>query len=141
MDLGGFIGWCSWLPFQKKIECLPTGCLKSKDDIAQHIRTILQMPTDDTTEKDANMKSLEGTLSFLSLSAKNTSSRTKTPVFLAHSLDDETVPFMQGQGLKQTIEYLGYDVVWKDYQDGGHWIHPKQGVDDMVAFLEKVIAI
>jgi len=99
------------------------------------------MPTDDTTEKDANIKSLEGTLSSLSLSAKHTSSLTKTPVFLAHSLDDETVPFTQGQGLKQTIEYLGYDVVWKDYKDGGHWIHPKQGVDDMVAFLEKVIAI
>ncbi|KAH6666116.1 Alpha/Beta hydrolase protein [Halenospora varia] len=122
MDLGGFIGWYSWLPFQKRIECLPTGCLKSKDD-------------------DANIKNLEGTLSSLSLSATQTSSLTKTLVFMAHSRDDETVPFAQGKGLEQTIELLGHDVIWKDYEDGGHWIQPKHGVDDMVAFLEKVMAI
>jgi lysophospholipase-2 len=32
-------------------------------------------------------------------------------------------------------------MIWKDYEDGGHWIQPKHGVDDMVAFLEKVMAI
>ena len=141
MDLGGFIGWCSWLPFQKKIKCLPTGCLKSKYDVAQHIRTILQMSTDENTKKDANIKELEETLSSLSLTATRTSSRTKTPVFMAHSRDDETVPFAQGKGLEQTIKVLGHDVIWKDYEDGGHWIQPKHGVDDMVAFLEKVMAI
>jgi predicted esterase len=141
MNLGGFIGWCSWLPFQKKIECLSTGCLKSKDDVAQHIRTILQMPTDENTKIDANIKDLEGTFNSLSLSPTQTSSLTKTPVFMAHSRDDETVPFAQGKGLEQTIEFLGHDVIWKDYEDGGHWIQPKHGVDDMVGFLEKVMAI
>ena len=141
MDLGGFIGWCSWLPFQKKIECLPTGCLKSKDDVAQHIRTILHMPTGENTKKNANIKNLEGALSPLSLSATKTSSLTKTPIFMAHSRDDETVPFAQGKELGQTIEILGHDVIWKDYEDGGHWIQPKHGVDDMVTFLEKVMAI
>jgi lysophospholipase-2 len=141
IDFGGFIGWCSWLPFQEKIKCLPTGCLKNKDNVAQHIRTVLQMPTDENTKKDANIKKLEGTLSSLSLSATQNSSLTKTPVFMAHSRDDETVPFAQGEGLEQTIKFLGYDVIWKDYEDGGHWIQPKHGVDDMVAFLEKVMAM
>jgi hypothetical protein len=84
-------------PFsEKKNECIPTGSLQSKDDIAQHIRTILQMPTDETADKDATIKSLAGTLSSLSLGAKHTASLTKTPVFLAHSRDDEKVPFTQG---------------------------------------------
>jgi len=69
------------------------------------------------------------------------SSFIKTPVFLAHSEDDKTVPFAQGEKLKQTIEFLGHDVIWKYYKDEGHWIQPKHGVDDMVVFLEKVIAV
>lgn len=99
------------------------------------------MPADENTKKDANLKNLEGNFSSLSLSAAQTSYLTKTPVFMAHSRGDETVPFGHGEGLKQTIEFLGYDVIWKDYKDGGHWIQPKHGVDDMVTFLENVIAI
>jgi predicted esterase len=99
------------------------------------------MPTEENTEKHTNIKNSKGTLSSLSLSATQTSFLTKTPVFIAHSRDDETVPFAQGKGLEQTIEFLGHDVIWKDYEDGGHWIQPKHGVDDMVAFLEKVMAI
>ncbi len=142
LDLGGFIGWCSWLPFQKKIECLLEGCLKSKDDVAQHIRTVLQMQIDENTKKDTNLKSLEETFSSLSLSSvAQTSSLAKTPVFMAHSRNDETVPFLQGKGLKQTLEFLGHDVIWKEYEDGGHWIQPKYGVDDMVDFLEKIMIV
>lgn len=131
ITLGGFIGWCSWLPFQKNIECLPNGCHTSKDDIAQHVRTILQIPAKENAKSDDNMTNLEGSPSSIS----------RTPVFLAHSRDDEIVPFAQGQELRQTIELLGHDVIWKDYEDGGHWIQPKHGVDDMVAFLEKVMAL
>lgn len=76
----------------------------------------------------------------VSLFAAETSSITKTPVFLAHSKDEETVPFAQGRELKKTMEILGYDVTWKEYEDGGHWIHPQHGADDMVAFLDKVMA-
>jgi hypothetical protein len=27
MDLGGFVGWCSWLPCQESIGKLPIGCI------------------------------------------------------------------------------------------------------------------
>lgn len=141
MDLGGFIGWCSWLPFQKKVECLPKESRRSKDDLAQHIRDILQMPTEENTKMDYSMEDLEETLTSLTLSTTQTSSLTRTPVFLAHSRDDEMVPFTQGEGLKQTIEFLGYDVIWKGYEGGGHWIHAEHGVDDMASFLEKVIVM
>lgn len=39
-----------------------------------------------------------------------------------------------------TPRFCRFDVEWKTYEDGGHWIHEPQGVDDIVAFLtEKVI--
>ncbi|KUJ17111.1 alpha/beta-hydrolase [Mollisia scopiformis] len=91
VELGGFIGWCSWLPFQQAIERIQK---ESKDT---------------------------------------------TPIFLAHSRDDETVPFAMGEGLYQTLERLGFNVTWKKYEDGGHWIHAEHGVDDMSTFLEDVM--
>jgi predicted esterase len=138
MEFGGFIGWCSWLPFQKKIKCLPVRSTKSKDGVVQHVQTILQMPIPEDT-KNANSDSLKGGLDSLSLGAKLPVN--KTPVFLAHSRDDETVPFAQGKGLEETIRFLGLDVTWKEYEEGGHWIQPKHGVDDMVNFLQKVVSV
>jgi lysophospholipase-2 len=63
---------------------------------------------------------------------------TYTPVFFSHSVDNETVPFNHGQGLRETMQRLGFDVTWKEYQDGGHWIQPTHGVDDMSVFLRFV---
>jgi predicted esterase len=66
-------------------------------------------------------------------------SSNQTPVFIAHSRDDPLVPFNHGEGLQKTIRNLGFDVTWKDYEDGAHWIHPKLGVDDMSTFLRKIV--
>ncbi|TVY15033.1 Acyl-protein thioesterase 1 [Lachnellula arida] len=60
------------------------------------------------------------------------------PVFLAHCKDDDMVPIENGQNLRQGLEKRGLDVTWKEYEDGGHWINEPQGVDDLVAFLQKV---
>jgi predicted esterase len=63
----------------------------------------------------------------------------KTPVFLAHSQDDDIVPFELGNDLHQIINKLGFDVTWKKYEDKGHQIHPIHGVDDMSLFLQRVM--
>jgi len=160
IDLGGFIGWCSWLPFQKEIENIPITSLNDKNKISRHIETVFQIPT------DMNLKPLEDRMQFskeFDSGAENDSTRKftdtgnletsprtifihpqsvfKTPVFLAHSKDDEIVPFTLGGGLFQTIKTLGFNVTWKEYEDGGHWIHPKHGVDDMSTFLHKSLNI
>ncbi|TVY34261.1 Acyl-protein thioesterase [Lachnellula occidentalis] len=164
MDLGGFVGLSSWLPFQKKIEKLPVGTIDNKDE-ARHIKDILSMSPDmdaalhikkangpvprdfelepepeegttNRTDAAADAVNLEASISTLSISSK---AANRTPVFLAHSQDDETVPFALGEGLHQTIEHLGFEVTWKKYEEGGHWIHPKHGVDDISAFLRRVL--
>ncbi|RDW73397.1 hypothetical protein BP6252_07304 [Coleophoma cylindrospora] len=124
---GGFIGLSSWLPFQSIIEAIPPG----KNRISPHIQDILQMSRDKNTT-EVILSASEGVCQ---------QSAGKTPVFLAHSWDVETVPFTHGQGLHQSIKNLGFDVTWKEYRDGGHWIHSKHGVDDISAFLHKIINI
>lgn len=32
-------------------------------------------------------------------------------------------------------------ITWKEYHDGGHWIHPQHGVDDIATFLCRAIGI
>lgn len=64
----------------------------------------------------------------------------KTPVFLSHSKDDDVVPFKNGDMLWWRLEEdLGFDVDWKVYEDGGHWINEPRGVDDIVSFVRKVV--
>ncbi|TVY58740.1 Acyl-protein thioesterase [Lachnellula suecica] len=149
VELGGFIGWCSWLPFQKSIEKLPAECIDSKDEISRNIQAILQIPTVATNatplDKASNELGVESiadslcrTLDVLRIQSRRTA---KTPMFLAHSEDDETVPVSLGEGLHQTMKHLGFDVTWEKYQDGGHWINPEKGVNDMSTFLKKVLRI
>jgi predicted esterase len=72
---------------------------------------------------------------------EGTQPATKTPLFLAHSEDDDIVPFELGNDLHQIMKRLGFNVTWKKYKDGGHWIQPDHGLDDMCTFLEGVLNI
>lgn len=160
LDLGGFIGWCGWLPFQRAIEDLAGGCIGHKHEISRQIQNILRNPpTQDSTpseptkpvsnareslpcvgtagsSKDVKLNNLEPTRSNF---FPDTQSAIKTPVFLAHSEDDLMVPFKLGNDLHQFLKSLGFGVTWKQYDDGGHWIDEGHGVDDMSTFLRRVM--
>lgn len=125
LRLGGLVGLCSWLPFEKKIRQTPAGFSKDNNEISRHIQSILG------TKSEAD--DLETSLACMSIQSVS-----KTPIFLAHARDDETVPFSMGVTLQKGIQDLGFDVVWKEYEDGGHWIHPTRGVDDITGFLHHV---
>lgn len=58
-----------------------------------------------------------------------------TPVFLAHSANDDVVPVEQGRRLRAILESYGMDVTYREYDKGGHWIYGRQGVDDIVDFI------
>ncbi|KAI1387842.1 lysophospholipase II [Hypoxylon trugodes] len=59
----------------------------------------------------------------------------KTPVFLAHSLDDDVVPIGNGEHLRDTLSAHMETIEWKQYEEGGHWINEPEGVNDIVRFL------
>ncbi|KAF7879445.1 hypothetical protein EAF04_000641 [Stromatinia cepivora] len=114
LNMGGFIGLSSWLPFRKNIESLDT---------------IFQV-----SKIDSNADNLDKSLSPLSI-------QRKTPILFTHSKNDETVPFAHGEALRETIKRQEYDVVWKEYDDGTHWINPDHGVDDISAFIHTCLDI
>lgn len=162
LNLGGFIGWCGWLPYQKSIEELNAGCIGDKHKISRGIQSILQIfpeqsdmdlepntPDSEDSKIEARVgttytvKDVEINHQEISLSASSIPSQsvTKTPVFFGHSQDDDIVPFELGNDLRQIINKLGFDVTWKKYEDKGHQIHPVHGVDDMCLFLQRVMKI
>jgi lysophospholipase-2 len=127
MQLGGFIGLSSWLPFEPGI------ATTMADNIGwsivgkrlQHGHQMLITPTNQT-ETTLVRSDLRSTFVL------------KTPVFLSHSKDDDVVPIANGKKLCATLEKLGMEVSWKQYEDGGHWINEPQGVDDLVLFIHIV---
>ena len=62
-----------------------------------------------------------------------------TPVFLAHCADDETIAIRYGRELKEYLGKLEVEVTWREYGDGGHWINERQGVHDVVQFLNGIM--
>ncbi|KAK2624804.1 hypothetical protein QTJ16_005997 [Diplocarpon rosae] len=146
VDLGGFIGLCSWLPLQRDIEAAVEG----KPLMHQRVRELLGFPTTedpiqkfaelaDGSSDEASDKDDVALESLATLKNLTIESSFKTPVFLAHSEDDETVPFRQGKQLAQAVSGIGFNVTLKEYKDGGHWIHACHGVDDMAAFLRTIV--
>ncbi len=138
--LGGFIGLCSWLPFKVQIESLPVGSKRDTENISLHIRTILKMGAK-RSDFDLDVRKIADETHTdedkLQTGFNNFSIQpdAKTPIFLSHSKDDDTVPFAMGADLHKGMLSLDADVTWKEYEDGGHWIHPREGVDDISAFL------
>lgn len=118
--LGGFIGLCSWLPFQNQLTAQnTTSTYKGK------IRDLL-----------SNLKSSDGKPKDIpDLSDLSGLSDITTSVFLSHSQDDDVVPFENGRKLYEILTGYGFPVIWKAYEDGGHWVNEPQGIDDLVKFL------
>jgi len=125
--LGGFIGLSSWLPFQDDIEQLARYS-SSNCSLLHNIRRIFN-------PKGSNNKSI---MPLTDDTYPNLDLAFKTPIFISHSKDDKTVPFKNGDQLQWDLEeVLGFDVTFKAYKDGGHWVNEPQGVDDIVAFVRK----
>jgi len=81
MNMAGFIGMCSCLPFQNTI-----AKIDQSNGTAQQIHAIFNdAPINEDSTTPANT----------------------TPVFLSHSQDDHTVPVSQGRGLHETVASLG----------------------------------
>lgn len=147
LHLGGFIGLSGWLPFEKSINTVAAGPSNSVNGISRQIQQILNMPQNRAEDLQSRLQALaeeprddsdkdEGKIGLMS-----SQSASKPLMFLSHSKDDETVPFSLGETLHERMQDIGFNVVWKEYEGGGHWIHAERGVDDMAAFLHGQLGI
>lgn len=122
MRIAGFIGFCSWLPLRSDIVQF-----KEKGDIKRDLSLLIH---GSLHKQDG--KFITGTSA---ASCKDDQSMLDIPIFLSHSIDDEVVSIRNGQDIYMTLRSFGFDVTWKSYEDGGHWINEPQGVDDLVEFM------
>ena len=107
--LGGFVGLCGWMPYEDEVR-------QSPDKLAALQKIRARFGGDSlTTRQDLNALA--------------------TPVFIAHSQDDNVVPLRNGVALSQALQELGMQVTWKEYDTGEHWINEPQGIDDLVGVM------
>lgn len=61
------------------------------------------------------------------------------PIFMAHGIDDDIVPYVLGEISKQQLVKQGYPVEWQSYPMG-HSVHPDE-INDISAWLRQVLAL
>ncbi|KAJ9500821.1 hypothetical protein H2202_003379 [Exophiala xenobiotica] len=114
-QFAGLIGLCSWMPFTNLVDDLKA---VSADD-EQLFHEVQKMY-------------------FCQQSPGKPLSRflRSTPIFLGHSVDDDTVPIDNARRMRCVlVDTLQLNVQLHEYDDGGHWVNEPRGVDDIVDFL------
>ncbi|KAK5452899.1 hypothetical protein LTS15_007047 [Exophiala xenobiotica] len=114
-QFAGLIGLCSWMPFTNLVHELKA---VSADD-EQLFHKVQTMYFGQQSPGKPLSPSLRS-----------------TPIFLGHSVDDETVPIDNGRRMRDVlVDSLQLIVQLHEYDDGGHWVNEPRGVDDIVDFL------
>jgi predicted esterase len=108
----GLIGLCSWMPFANLVEDL-----KANDE--QLSNAVQRIYFGQQSPEEPSSPLLRS-----------------TPIFLGHSIDDDTVPIKNGRRMWDVlVRSLRLNAQLHEYADGGHWVNEPQGVDDIVEFL------
>ncbi|KAI1413147.1 phospholipase/carboxylesterase [Hypoxylon sp. FL1857] len=137
--LGGFIGMSGYLPFRTDIgEAIRDDDLETDEDNP--------FATEDETkslEKESAVKALIFERDVLCLPSISNPKKEKTaqstPIFLGHGDMDEKKPPEAGKAAAQTMQAAGYDVVWKLYENLGHWYKIPDEIDDIVEFIQTMV--
>lgn len=134
--IGAVVGFNGWMPLLSRVKGVisspPNNCnaLKERkcDRLASALRESLSMA------KGREPRSVDrGQENVL---ADFEEEHIHTPIFLSHTKDDNVVDIALGREMRRTLIALGtHNVVWKQYEIGGHWIPAPEGFQDLVEFL------
>ncbi|PIG85791.1 hypothetical protein AARAC_008333 [Aspergillus arachidicola] len=131
--LGGFVGFCGWLPFARQVEDLAQGSQESRAVDASSKQLILRLVagfflnTISGSEKSQTNDTID--ISILS-----------TPVFLSHGSDDVRVPVDLGRQATRVLQQIQIPVQWHEFigaEGDGHWVKEPEGFDQILHFLEE----
>jgi len=73
------------------------------------------------------------------LAAEANQINSDVPIFMAHGIDDQVVPFALGEVSRQQLEAQNYSVQWQTYPME-HSVHPDE-IDDIASWLKQVLAV
>lgn len=125
--LGGFMGFCGWLPFAHQIEHLipqsdtQNGNVDSKRRISDFLCRTIGAPVS-LGLNPAEMSVLN------------------TPVFLSHGVDDSTVSVDLGRQAAQVLRKLDIPIEMYEHEGAeldGHWVKEPEGFDQILEFMER----
>ena len=117
----GLLGLCSWMPFAD---------VRGDDGVS--------------IGEDIELRKVQADFaSRLSMDPANSPGALKsTPILLGHASDDEVVPVENGKRMRYVLrDRLQLDVEFHEYPEGGHWVNEPLGVDDMVDFFTRHMAL
>lgn len=154
--LQAIFGMCGWLPFRAQLDetiSWDSGEAGSTDHDDENPfgdqpdeETASQMPTDDTSaplnasdtlakdvrEYYCTMLDLEDKLS----ETNQLPSFLEMAFFLGHGVEDERVPLQLGQEASTCLNRFTREMVWKEYDDLGHW-YSAEMLADLAEFLSR----
>jgi predicted esterase len=122
--LGGFVGFCGWLPFAHSAEQVITQ--SGKPDRKRLVSELFRRTIADPEEL---LQRGVGNLSVLN-----------TPVFLSHGVDDPWVTVDLGRQAAQVLQGVGIQTEWNEFEGAegdGHWVKEPEGFDQILHFFRK----
>jgi pimeloyl-ACP methyl ester carboxylesterase len=136
LPLGGYIGLCLYLPYQKDILEAVTGTTDGeldKDDV-------FAQDEEEEAEKSSEIRALEFERDLLCMDPVadliGCTALSTTPIFLGHGELDEKKPPALGQAAAETLRAIGFDVTWKLYPELGHWHKVPGEIEDIADFVK-----
>lgn len=123
--LGGFIGFCGWMPFVSRMKEFFTCQQRGEGQLRRLIDAVLGDDAADSQDGDKDSDDMV----FVS----------RIPVLLVHGTDDPFVSVDLGRQAAGILEQSGMSVEWQEYSgadNDGHWIKEPEGFDDIVRFLQ-----
>jgi predicted esterase len=133
--IGGYIGMCGYLTYQSDLESAVAD--EDSDEDNPFYEAEQKGPQDPSVKAQIFERDL--------LSLEPLESPTKdltayrTPVFLGHGSDDEKVPIALGHRAATAMQDAGYQVVWKRYEEQGHWYKIPDEIDDIIEFIVSTV--
>ncbi|KAF9890389.1 hypothetical protein FE257_006057 [Aspergillus nanangensis] len=125
--LGGFLGFCGWLPFAERMEDMERIRELGRSGVACRLREIVSevFQAEGRSEReDADNVLL-------------------TPVLLSHGEDDAWVPVQQGRQAREVlVRQLGMTVEWDEFRgadNDGHWLKEPEAFDRIIRFVEDFV--
>lgn len=139
--LGGFVGMCGRLPFRRQLEDVVRGVYGDGDEVdGEDFNPFAD--EDDEDEDDGAHTGVKGAVAYLREELDippdipTKLSFQQTPIFLGHGSLDEKVPVTLGEEMATCLDSMGAEVVWRKYDDLGHWYSPAM-LGDFVSFARE----
>jgi lysophospholipase-2 len=126
--LGGFLGFCGWLPFAKQVENLIRQRTPHGSPGPDMQRLVCEFFINTTASDKFPRLNQSVNIHILS-----------TPIFLSHGTDDIWVSAELGRQAFRILQRILTHVEWYEFtgaEEEGHWIKEPEGFDQILRFLE-----